>query len=182
MDENGGFMVSRRAFLFLAVGASLWAPVPATANSIEPILRSPSALIADLSAIMSADPEVERLHRVLWDVLSERVFEILQDEAERAQLTIPVLKHAPNLAETPDPHAELYVRVRLDIRTIPAESGRFVLGAVGMKFQRIGYEPVQSALPMSLFLAEEGGVETKAEAAIREQLAGLIEMLQRAAP
>jgi hypothetical protein len=145
-------------------------------------LRSPTALIADLSAIMSLEQELEPLHRVLWDVLRERVFEILQDEAERAQLETPVTKHALYVTETPGPHAELYVRVRLDIRTIQTESGRFVLGAVSLKFQRVGYEPLQSASPMSLFLADEDGVEAKAEAAIREQLAGLIQMMQRATP
>ena len=43
-----------------------------------------------------------------------------------------------------------------------------------MKFQRRGYESLQSALPLSLFLAEEQELVQKAEIAIREQFAALV--------
>jgi len=168
---------SRRALLSSAVTALICASLPSFAYSVEPILRSPGGLLADLG-VGSSDPDAKALRSLLSDVLSPKVFAILREEAQKAQLAVPVVKESRELAEAPN-HSILYVRMRLDIKTTVVADERQVIGAAGMKFQRKGYEALQAALPLSLFLAPEEELATKAEAAIREQFAGLVNGMQK---
>ena len=170
---------NRRAVLGAAAGLLVGTPFPCVANSIEPILRSPSGMVADL-LVTTSDPAAEQVRTSLNDVLSGKVFELLRDEAQRAKLAIPVYKMAVELQEAPDLHSILYIRTRLDIRTQLAADLPIVIGAAGMKFQRAGYEALQSAGPLSLFIAARKDLVSKATAAIREQFAMLVIGMQKA--
>jgi hypothetical protein len=167
---------SRRALLSAAISAIVCAPLPGFAYSIEPILRSAGGLIADLWA-RSSDPDADTLCNLLNEELSPRLFDILREEAQKAQLPIPVLQ--PELAGSPDVHNILYVRTRIDIRTTIIDDKRLIIGAAGMKFQRKSYEALQPAWPLSLFLAPEVDLATRGEAAVREQFARLVTAMQK---
>src|SRR5262245_15271131 len=116
---------SRRAILGGLVGALVCAPFPGLAYSVEPILRDPKGLVADIY-VTSSDAEGEALRVRLRDAASSQVVAILRDEVQKARLAVAVGAKSSDLGDT-KPSAILYLRMRMDIKTAVVSDESFVI-------------------------------------------------------
>jgi hypothetical protein len=161
---------SRRAFL--ALGAAICCPTMGFAASIEPILRNPGVLIADVSVTWSR--EYPRWAAVA-EALSSYVYTILREEVRRANLPLFVARRLLVLDDDPYLFSPLSVRVGMKLRTVPG--AKPTMGTVSLSFERLGFETVRFAQPATRFLATNDELANRSAHAIREQLAAFVGVL-----
>jgi hypothetical protein len=165
--------VSRRAIL--ALGAAICCPVTGLAASIEPILRNPGVLIADLSVTWVGDDPEPRWPAVA-EALSSYVHTILSEEVCKTNLSLIVAHRLLVLAEE-DPYrfSPLYVKVAMKLKAVPGAQP--TMGTVSLSFERLGFETVRLPQPATRFLAANDELANRSAHAIREQLAALVGVL-----
>jgi hypothetical protein len=163
--------VSRRAVL--ALGAAICCPIATVAASIEPILRNPGVLIADLHVTWAE--EAEPLWPTVAEALSSRVHSILMDEVGKANVSTLVGRRPLPLEDDPYAHSPLYVRITMKLEAAP--DGGQTIGAVSLKFERLGFEPVNFAQPPIVFVTTSSDLLSRATNALRDQLAEFVGVL-----
>jgi hypothetical protein len=158
--------VSRRAIL--ALGAAICCPVTGLAASIEPILRNPGVLIADLSVTWVGDDPEPRWPAVA-EALSSYVHTILSEEVCKTHRLLVLAE------EDPYRFSPLYVKVAMKLKAVPGAQP--TMGTVSLSFERLGFETVRLPQPATRFLAANDELANRSAHAIREQLAALVGVL-----
>ena len=162
-------LISRRAVL--ALGTAICCPTHSFAASIEPILRNPVVLIADLGVTWASD-EPEQLWPALAEILSSEVHSILRDEVHNANSPLIVLSRPIVMPEDPYRHSPLYVKVGMKLKAV--SGAKPTLGTVSLSFERLGFETVLFAQPATHFLAANHELLGRSGDAIREQFAAFV--------
>jgi hypothetical protein len=163
--------VSRRAVL--ALGAAICCPVTGLAASIEPILRNPGVLVADLSVTWAKDPEPR--WPAVAEALSLYVYTILHEEVCKADLSLIVARRLLVLVDDPYRFSPLYVKVAMKLTAVPG--AQQTMGAVSLSFERLGFETVRFAQPATRFLAANDELANRSAHAIREHFAAFVGVL-----
>jgi hypothetical protein len=164
--------VSRRAIL--AFGAAICCPATSFAASIEPILRNPGVLIADVSVTWVTE-EPEPLWPTIADPLSSEAHSFLYDAVRKAKSPLIVLQQPLVLLEDPYHFSPLHVKVGLALKSVAG--AKPTMGTVSLRFERLGFEPVPFAQAPTRFLATNYELLIRAGEAIREQLAAFVHIL-----
>ena len=164
--------ISRRALL--ALGASVCFPGRGIAASIEPILRNPGVLIASLSVTwVHEDPRWP----AVAGALSSYVETILREEVHKANLPLSVGGQPLVMLGDPYSHSPLYAKVGLKLEAVPGPKP--VMGTVGLRLERLGFEAVDLMHPGTRFLATNDELSNRSAQAIREKLVVLIDILAK---
>ena len=162
--------VSRRAIL--ALGAAICWPTTSLATSIEPILRNPGVLIANL--IVTGVDEDARWPAVA-EALSTYVHTILREEVHKADLSLAVAHRLLVLEKDPYRFSPLYVKVRMRLKAVPG--AKRTMCTVSLSFERLGFETLRFAQPPTRFFATNDELANRSAQAIREQLAAFVGIL-----
>lgn len=140
--------VSRRAIL--AFGAAICCPATSLAASLEPILRNPGALVADVS-VTWVTKEPEPLWPTIADPLSSEAYSFLYDEVRKANSPLIVLRRTLVLLDDPYGYSPLTVKIGMKLKAVAGAKATF--GTVSLSFERLGFETVGFAQPPTRFLA-----------------------------